>query len=312
MLGRRAALALTVSAVLLVATACTRSSSAHEEGRVPTVAVTTNILADVTAAIGGDAIEVIDLMPPGADPHGLALSAAEAERLLDADLVIANGLGLEEGLVDVLAAARREGVPVLEVGPALDPLGYAGTVAARGPDLDPHVWTDPRRMATASDLIGDHLAELVTDAAADDVRGRQEDYRRRLEALDSEIEDMVGTIPPERRRLVTNHHVFGYFADRYGFEVLGAVIPSGSTLASPSARDLADLTTVLRTSDVRAIFAETSQPTRLAEVLAVESGLDIDVVSLHTESLGPPGSSADSYLGMMRTNAESITAALVS
>jgi zinc/manganese transport system substrate-binding protein len=104
--------------------------------------------------------------------------------------------------------------------------------------------------------------------------------------------------------------VFGYFADRYGFDVVGAVIPGGSTLAEPSSQELADLADVIREQDVPAIFADTSSPTDLADALADEGGLDVEVVSLYSESLGEPGSGADTYLTMIQSNADAIAAAL--
>jgi zinc/manganese transport system substrate-binding protein len=109
---------------------------------------------------------------------------------------------------------------------------------------------------------------------------------------------------------VTNHHVFGYFADRFDFEVVGTVLPGGTTLASPSASDLVELVDVLRRTGVPAIFADSSQPARLAEVLATEADVDIEVISLHTESLGPPGSGAETYLDMLDTNTDRIVDAL--
>ena len=134
-------------------------------------------------------------------------------------------------------------------------------------------------------------------------------YLDALEALDAEVEALVATVPPDDRLLVTNHEVFGYFADRYDFEVVGAIIPGGSTLAEPSAAELADLVRQIDERGVPAMFAETSSPTRLAEALAAE-GADVEVVELYSESLGEPGSPGDTYLGMVRTNAERIAAAL--
>jgi zinc/manganese transport system substrate-binding protein len=134
-------------------------------------------------------------------------------------------------------------------------------------------------------------------------------YLDSLGSLDQEVDGLVATVPPDDRLLVTNHEVFGYFADRYGFEVVGAVIPGGSTLAEPSAAELADLVHQIDDRGVPAVFAETSSPTRLAEALAAE-GADVAVVELFSESLGEPGSLGDTYLRMVRTNAERITAAL--
>jgi zinc/manganese transport system substrate-binding protein len=277
---------------------------------VPTVAATTNILADVTSAIGGEDVDVIDLMPRGADPHSFGLSAAQAASLLEADLIIANGLGLEEGLTEILVQATQGGVRVVEIGPMLDPLAYPAEVADAGPDQDPHVWTDPARMAIAARIIGDELAALADDSRATAISRRAEEYAAELGRIDAEITVAVEDLPPERRNLVTNHHVFGYFADRYGFEQLGAVIPSGSTLASPSAADLADLADVIIEAGVPAIFAETSQPDRLIRVLAEEVGLEIQVVALYSESLGDRGGPAGTYLDMMRFNAHAIVSAL--
>lgn len=126
------------------------------------------------------------------------------------------------------------------------------------------------------------------------------------------MRDAFASVPADRRRLVTNHHVFGYLADRYGFRVVGAVIPSGTTLASPSASDLDSLATAVRKAGVPAIFADSSQPDRLAQVLKRESGIDVDVVPLFSESLTPKGQGAATYLQMMRANTEAITKGLTS
>jgi zinc/manganese transport system substrate-binding protein len=276
----------------------------------PQVAVTTNILADVTRAIAAEHVDVIDLMPRGADPHSYGLSAAQTDRVARADLVLTNGLGLEEGIIKVIRRATDGGVRVVELGPTLDPLPFARDVTAGGASFDPHVWTDPSRMAIATRRIATELAALLDDDARAAVAAAAEAYVAELDRLDAEIESAVAALPRERRKLVTNHHVLGYFAERYGFEVLGAVIPSGTTLASPSARDLAQLADMIRRAGVGAIFAETSQPDRLVQVLADEVGVKVKVAALHSESLGPPGGPAGTYLDMMRSNASTIVEAL--
>lgn len=170
------------------------------------------------------------------------------------------------------------------------------------------MWTDPERMAEAAELVGGWIAELP--GADPGVGASAAAYAAEVRAVADQMAADLAVIPPQRRRLVTNHHVFGYFAQAFDFEVVGAVIPSGATLASPSAADLAELSTAIRAAGVPAIFADSSQPTRLAEALAAEADLDIQVVTLHTESLGPPGSGADTYLGMLRTNTALIRDAL--
>lgn len=257
----------------------------------------------------GEVADVEVLMPAGTDPHSFAISAAQAEAMEEADLVVANGLGLEDGVLENVAAAADVGVVVLEIAPEVDPIAYgdgAGNDAGR---FDPHVWTDPTRMQWPAELIAEAaIDEFPIDA--DGIRRAADDYVAELAAMEKAMIERFEVIAPGDRQLVTNHHVFGYFAKRFGFEVVGAVLPSGSTLASPSASDLEDLADAIRATGVPAIFADSSQPARLAEVLGDEVGLDVEVVGLFTESLGPPGSGAETYLEMLDTNTDRIVAAL--
>jgi zinc/manganese transport system substrate-binding protein len=273
-----------------------------------TVVVTTNILGDVTRAIVGDAAEVTVLMEPGADPHSFAISARQAAAIEDASLVVHNGLGLEEGVARNVEAAADAGVPTLAVAEGADPLTFAGSDDAGRPD--PHFWTDPRRMSTAVELISREITAQVTGIDADTVAARTEAYLAELNELDTWMSERFAAIPAERRNLVTNHHVFGYLADRYGFTVIGAVIPSGTTLASPSSADLASLAGAIREAGVPAVFADSSQPDRLARALAEEAGLTVEVVPLHSESLTPAGEGAGTYLEMMRANTDALVGGL--
>jgi zinc/manganese transport system substrate-binding protein len=264
--------------------------------------VTTNILGDVVEQLVGDDAEVEVVMPPNADPHDFAASAQQAASMREADALVVNGLGFEEGLGDTVEAAEADGVPVITATDAIDPRSL-------GDGEDPHLFADPVRMAAAAARIADELAAEIPSLDTPDGEGRVAAYLDALDALDADVEATLAGIPAEDRVLVTNHEVFGYFADRYDFEVLGAIIPGGSTLAEPSAADLADLVAVIEERDVPAIFAEASSPARLADALAAE-GADVEVVELYSESLGEPGSPGDTYLGMVRTNAERIAAAL--
>jgi zinc/manganese transport system substrate-binding protein len=273
---------------------------------VPRIVVTTNILGDVVENLVGDAAEVEVVMPPNADPHDFAASARQAASMRTADALVVNGLGFEEGLIDTVEAAEDDGVPVITAADAVEPLPIAD---GGDPRDDPHLFTDPVRVRQAAELIADRLAETITSLDTPAVEERVADYLAELDALHVEVEDLLAGIPDEDRLLVTNHEVFGYFADRYGFEILGVIIPGGSTLAEPSAEDLADLARQIDERGVPAIFAETSSPTRLADALAAE-GTDVEVVELYSESLGEPGSPGDTYIGMIRTNAERIAAAL--
>lgn len=293
------------------------STSCGETGRPEaaglSVVATTTILGDVVANIVGEDATVDVLTPIGADPHDFQASAAQVAGINEADLVVANGLGLEESLEDVLDAAAGDGVKVLEVGPRLDPIpfGFQAVGGETDPNEhisdDPHVWFDPQRMAEAARLIAASLSEIDPDT---DWMSRAESYASELVRADEEIAATLSSIAEADRRLVTNHDSMGYFADHYGFRVLGAVIPSGSTMGTPSSGELADLIEIMRREHVRVIFVETTRPAALAETLADELGEDVDVVSLYTGSLGEPGSGADTLIGMLETNAARISDAL--
>ncbi len=267
----------------------------------PLVVVTTNILGDVVGELVGDRAEVLTLMKPNADPHSFEISAQEAARLRSADLLVSNGLGLEEGLQQHLDSA--EGVAQFVAGDAIEVLDYAEGDAAGQPDS--HFWTDPERMLDVVDALVPVLQGL---GIADPDSG----YRAEIERLDADMTAAFAAIPAERRALVTNHHVFGYLAQRFDFDVIGAIIPGGTTLAAPSASDLASLVGAVEEAGVPAIFAESSSPDRLARALAEEAEVHVEVVELFTESLTEADGGAPDYLTMMRVNTERITAGLSS
>ena len=174
---------------------------------------------------------------------------------------------------------------------------------------DPHFFTDPARVALAADGLVDFLSANVEGVDADTLAANADSYIGELEALDAEVEALVDGIPEDQRVLITNHEVFGYFADNYGFEVAGTIIPSGSTNDGASGQDLAELAELIEFEGVAAIFAETSSPDALATTLADEVG-DISVVELFSESLGDADSDGATYIAMVRTNAERIAEAL--
>jgi len=296
----RKLLALAVTGVLLVLAGCTGTAASDR----PLVVVTTNILGDVVSHLVGNDVEVLTLMRPGADPHSFEISAAEAARLRSADLLVANGLGLEEGLQQHLDAAASEGVRTFVAGDAVTVLPYTSTDAG-GAD-DPHFWTDPARMVAVVDALTPVLEEVGGSAVASHAAA----YRAELETLDAAMTAAFAAIPAERRALVTNHHVFGYLADRFGFRLVGAVIPGGTTLAAPSASDLADLVAAIDEAGVPTIFAESSSPDRLVRALADEADRRVEVIELFTESLTDASGDAPDYLTMMRVNTERIARGL--
>ncbi|WP_306766450.1 zinc ABC transporter substrate-binding protein AztC [Planctomonas deserti] len=301
----RPRLAIAAGIVATTLAGLTGCASAAEDR--PLVVVSTNILGNVVEELTGDQAEVRTLMKPNADPHSFEISAREAGRMRSADLIVSNGLGLEEGLQQHLDAAEAAGVDTFVAGDEIDVLDYSEGDAAGMPDS--HFWTDPGRMLDVVDALAPVLA-AIDGVDADAVEAQGAAYRDELEVLDAEMTDAFAAIPAERRALVTNHHVFGYLAQRFDFDVVGAVIPGGTTLAAPSASDLADLVTAVEETGVATIFAESSSPDRLVQALASEADVHVEVVELFTESLTEAGGGAPDYLTMMRVNTERIATGL--
>ena len=283
----------------MVALAACGDSPAAEEDDLLVVA-TTSILGDIATGVVGDEGVVEVLMPIGVDAHDFSPSSQQASMLARADLVVANGLGLEAGLEDVLMSVATDGVRVLEVAPLVQPIEF------RDGGPDPHFWMDPARVGEAALAVASALDEHRPGGWQE----RADSYAAGMAATDGEIEELLSAVPEEGREMVTNHEAFGYFADRYGFEIIGVVIPGGSTLADPSSAELADLVEVIEQSGTGAIFAETTQPTSLAEAVAAELGGEVEVVELFTESLGEPGSGAETLHEMLVINAGRISEAL--
>jgi len=316
-LSPRRRLVASVLCLVLALVACGEAGGSADDEVL--VVATTSILGDIASEVVGGEGRVEVLVPLGVDSHDFAPSARQASLVATADLVVANGLGLEESMADVLDSARADGAAVLELAPLVDPIPFVepedharsehgeGEDAHEHDDLDPHFWNDPIRVGRAALALAASLEEASPGGAWLD---RVEDFADEMGATDEAIATLVGDVPEDSRRLVTNHESFGYFAARYGFELIGVVIPGGSTLAEPSSASLAALVEIMESEGVRVIFAETSQPSTLAEAVAAELGDDVQVVELFTESLGPPGSGAETIAAMLLTNAERITTAL--
>ena len=307
---RSVALVVVIAGLLAAAVAgCT--SDDPEDGTV-SVVTTTTILGDLVRNVVGENAEVEVLMPVGVDPHDFQASAQQVAAIQRADLVVANGLGLEDGLRDVLEAAEADGVRVWEVGPDIDPRHFSDPADSDDHgrddgDLDPHFWLDPLRIALAAELLASKLAEAAPDV---DWSARASSYTEELEAVNVDSIERLSTVAPPDRKLVTNHGSFGYFADRYEFEVIGTVIPGGAALANPSSAELAALVATIEREQVPAMFTETIEPDSLALAVAAEVGYDVKVIELYTGSLGAPGSDGDTLVKMLTTNVRRIAEAL--
>ncbi len=336
---RRVPLLFAVAALALAAcgsdgaTTSDDTSGSATDSDVPSVVATTTMWADITRNVACDGLaEVTTIIPAGADPHSFEPSLRDRETMGDAALIVANGLGLEESLEDTIDAVEADGVTTVRVGEFVDTLPAGdeehadeehadeehadeadhttdGTVDAEhdhGSD-DPHIWFDPTRVTATLPAIADGLAEAGVDRVALDACVAE--YGKALAALDDEISAIVEPLPVDDRLLVTNHDSLSYFADRYGFTILGSVIPSPSSLAATNPADLEALATLITDTGVPAIFAETQHSSGDTEALADRVG-DVEVVTLQTDTLGEPGSDTDSYVSWLATTARSIVDAL--
>jgi zinc/manganese transport system substrate-binding protein len=260
----------------------------------PTVVATTTQLADVAREIGGDAVDVHQILQPNTDPHEYEPRPADVRATAGARLVIASGDGLDAWIGEI---ARQAGghARMLTVAPAHIRFGRPG---------DPHWWHDPRNVAAAVPVLRDALAR-VAPRSADAIARRAAAYERRVRALDAGIAACMRSVPPSSRALVTSHDAFGYFAARYGIRVVGAVIPSQTEEAQPSAGQLSRLARVVRANHVRAVFPESSLNPKLAQAVAAQTGARADL-ALYGDTLGPEGSSGDTYLKMELANARAM------
>jgi zinc/manganese transport system substrate-binding protein len=273
------------------------------------VATTSNLGAIVDEVARPCSASTSTRMPAGVDPHGFAPSPRDVQALREADLLVTGGGDLEENLVDAIDEARASGTTVFEA------LGHARPLPlTEGDDddgLDPHFWHDPVRTAAVVRALGEALAERDPSRASCYAEAART-YARELRTLDAEIAATLDAVPDDRRLLVTSHDSFRYFADRYNFAIVGAVIPSVSSLAEASAGDLGELAQLIEEQGVPAIFSDPAESDVLAQRLADETGTDVAVVTLHSDSLGDdaPADGEDAYEALLRRNAEAIADAL--
>jgi zinc/manganese transport system substrate-binding protein len=260
-------------------------------GAVSAVATTTQV-SDLLRNVGGERVAVDGILPPNADPHDYEPRPSDAAALSDADVVFSSGGDLDEWLDEVIDSAG----------------GDAGRVtlieSVKTIGDDPHWWQDPRNAILAVAAIRDALADADPGGRAAYER-RAAAYTRTLRRLDAEIERCMNDVPAAKRKLVTTHDALGYFADRYGIEVIGAVIPSLSTQAQPSAKDVDELTDQIESEGVEAIFPEAALSQKLEAAISRESGAEVGG-ELWADTLGPEGSTGATYVEAMQSNATTL------
>lgn len=268
------------------------------------VVTSTAILADLTRQVGGERVDVSSILPANADPHDFEVQPGDLVKISEADLVIMHGLKLDAWIEPLIENAGGN-APVVVATTGIATIASDEDAFSEG---DPHVWFDPQRTKQMVANIAQGLIS-IDPPGEPDYQARMKAYQANLDLLDAEIAKRIALIPPERRKLVTNHDSLAYFAERYGLTVVGTVIPGIDTRTEPSAKDISELVDRIKREGVPAIFTENTVSPRLAEALAEQAGVRV-VASLYTDSLGEPGSGADTYIGMMEMDTRIIVEAL--
>ena len=297
---------------LLLFSACgLKAEQPSSAGRLRVVATTT-IVADVVLQVGADRVDLGVLLPVGSDPHSFEPTPQEIAKVAAAEVVFANGGGLEEFLANLIESAGAQdrvhyvsdGVNFLETGESDHGSEADGTqeqAAETGHQhgVDPHTWTDPNNVRVWVQNIENTLTEL-DPANAEAYQANAEAYLAELEQLDAWIREQVSQVPAADRKIVSDHGIFGYYAQAYGFEQVGTLIPGYSTLAEPSAQELAKIEDAIRDVQVKAIYVGKSVNPSLAARVAADTG--IQLIYIYTGSLSEPGGEAGTYLDYMRYN----------
>lgn len=296
----------------------TSGASSDEEAAEVRVAASISVLGDMTEEVGGERVEVSTIVPVGASVETFQPSPSDAQGISEADLVVKNGAGLESWLGDLIESAGGEDKPVVELSEGLEPIeggdhegkGHSeeehseeesGHAHAEG---NPHFWLDVENARYYVEGVRDALVEV--DPGGEEVyRQNAERYLDDLEELDGYIEERAREIPEQDRKLITTHDAFPYFAEAYGFELVGVVIQNPE--AEPGSREIAEIVRTIEREDVPAIFTEPQFNSGLADTIADEAG--VEVTELYSDTLADE-EAGESYEAMMRTNIDRIAGAL--
>jgi ABC-type Zn uptake system ZnuABC Zn-binding protein ZnuA len=302
---RRRRIVLAVGLLAVLAAGCADGRPAGPGGtaggRALQVVATTTQVADFARVVGGDRVRVTSLIKPNVDAHDYEPSPADLDAVARADVVLRNGVGLEDWLDDTIESSGFSG-PVVDTSQ-----GVALRQGEGGPD--PHIWQNPRNAQRMAANVERALAQAAPDAATR-FRANLAAYDRELRDLDAEVARQVDSLA--NKKLVTNHDAFGYYVDRYGLELVGSVIPSFDTSAELAGRDVRDLVAKIRATKVKTVFTEQSLPPKTAETIAAEAGVKVVAGegALYGDSLGPAGSEGDTYVKSIRHNTATIVSNL--
>jgi manganese/iron transport system substrate-binding protein len=294
---------LCLAGLAWILSACT-APAGGQSGKLQVVATTT-IVGDVVGNIGGNAIQLDVLLPPGSDPHSFDPTPQDVAKIAKANLIFANGAGLEAFLDPLLRNAGSK-AQVVYVSDGIQLIHFQSNLPGEesGPGGgDPHTWFDPQNVKDWVQNIERALCDQDPADAQTFVANAQR-YTQQLDELDGWIQTQIGQIPPGQRKLVTDHEAFTYFAAHYGFQQVGAIVPGYSTLAQPSAQELAGLEDAIRKLDVKAVFVGETVNPNLAERVAQDTG--IKLVSLYTGALTDSSGPASTYLDFMHYDVKQI------
>lgn len=311
----RAKMTLGVLALIIIA-ACSKVEGQADQqqrqgGDTPIQVVSTiGMITDVVREVGGDEVDVNGLMGPGVDPHLYKASQGDVEKLDKADIIFYGGLHLEGKMTEIFEKLERQ-KRTIAVSKNIDPKLLRSGKDAGGSEYDPHIWFNVKHWVSATETIRDTLSEY-DPAHAEKYKQNAEHYIRQLNELDAEVKERIAQIPESSRVLVTAHDAFGYFGDAYGVKVMG--LQGISTASEYGSKDVSKLRDYLVENKIKAVFVESSIPTKSMEAViagAAEKGHTVKIGGeLYSDSLGEPGSDADTYVKMVRHNVNTIVEAL--
>jgi len=302
--------------LFVFAVGCGGSGTEEPGSEKVRVAATISVLQDLVEQVGGVRVEVSTIVPVGGSPETFQPSPSDAGRISEAQVVFENGLGLEAWLDDLLESAGGDEQTVVELSAGLEPIDeeehegeeheeeHAEEHGHEHAEGNPHFWLDVANAEHYVEKIRDTLVEVDPEGARE-YRTNAAGYLKRLEKLDGYIEERTGAIPQERRKLVTFHDAFPYFAEAYGFELVGVILQNPD--AEPSSREVAQVVRTVEEERVPAIFTEPQFNAGLADTIAREA--DVEVYELYTDTL-VEDEAGDTYEAMMRTNTDRIVEAL--
>jgi ABC-type Zn uptake system ZnuABC Zn-binding protein ZnuA len=308
MINRLSPWVLALSMLLVIGVACAPTPALAPGHSALKVLATESFLADIAQNVAGSRAQIDTLIPIGVDPHSFEPTPADIKKVADSHVLIINGGGMEAFLERLLQNAGGNRLLIEASKGLTSRKPAAGEPVDADNPIDPHFWLDPNNVVQYVETIRDGLRQVDPDGAAV-YAANASAYIAKLKALDQWITAQVQPVSPARRLLVTNHEEFGYFADRYGFKIIGAIIPSFSTDASPSAQQLAQLIGQIRASHAPAIFLEVSANPQMANQVARETGVKV-VTNLYTHSLSDAHGPAPTYIDMMKYDTQTIVRAL--